>query len=148
MRLGEILISTAMALLAVVFYSLGSFTQGINPDDPGPAFYPRLLSVLLFAFSFAQIILSWRTKEEGQPEEAPGKKGRSPQKLILGTLLLSIAYGIVFEKVSYVLTTTCFLLAMMLLGGVRRWLVLLSVALCYSLATYFLFGDVLMIPLK
>ncbi len=117
MRRGEIIISAAMALLAAAFYGAGNFTQEINPDDPGPAFYPRLLSVLLFIFAFAQIILCWRKGGEGPSEEAPAKKRRSPQKLILGTLLLSIAYGIVFEKTSYVLTTTCFLLAMMLLGA-------------------------------
>jgi len=147
MRLGEILISAGMALLAVVFYSLGSFTQEINPDDLGPAFYPRTLAVLLFAFSFAQIVLSWRTREGEQDKEAAVER-KSPYKLIIGTLLLSVAYGIVFDRVSYPLTTTFFLLAMMLLGGVRRWLVLLSVALCYSLSTYFLFNRVLMVPLK
>ena len=147
MRVGEILISVGMALVAVLFYSLGDFTQEINPDDPGPAFYPRILAVLLFAFSFAQIVISWLTRKGEQDKEEAGER-KSPYKLIVGTLLLSVVYGIVFDKVSYILTTTCFLLAMMLLGGVRRWLVLLSVALCYSLSTYFLFNQVLMVPLK
>jgi hypothetical protein len=146
MRIGEILVSAGMALLAVLFYSLGTFTQEINPDDPGPAFYPRSLAVLLFCFSFAQMVLSWRAKEERHKEAA--KEAKSSKILIIGTLLLSVAYGIVFDKVSYLLTTTCFLLAMMLLGGARRWLMLLSVAVCYSLSTYFLFNRVLMVPLK
>jgi len=146
MRIGEILISAGMALLAALFYGLGTFTQEINPDDPGPAFYPRILAVLLFCFSFVQLVLSWRTKEE-QHEETGGQI-KSSQKLVIGTLLLSVGYGIVFDKVSYLLTTTCFLVALMLLGGVRRWLVLLSVAVCYYLSTYFLFNQVLMVPLK
>jgi putative tricarboxylic transport membrane protein len=149
-RLGEMIISGGMALLAIVFYVLGNFTQQINPDDPGPAFYPRILSILLFAFSFVQIILSWRKKKEVQDKDevAPEKKESFSYKIILGTLVLSVIYGFVFDKVSYLLTTTCFLLAMMLLGGVRKWLILLSVAVCYSVGTYFLFGEVLMVPLK
>ncbi len=76
------------------------------------------------------------------------KKGSFSYKIILGTLVLSVIYGFVFDKVSYLFTTTCFLLAMMLLGGVRKWLILLSVGVCYSVGTYFLFGEVLMVPLK
>ena len=148
MRRGEIIISAGMALLAIIFYGLATFTQDINPDDPGPAFYPRILSVLLFAFCFAQIILSWREKKEEQHKEAEEATKRSPRKLFLGTLLLSVGYGVVFNKVSYLLTTTCFLMAMMLLGGVRKWLILLGVAICYTVTTYFLFGQVLMVPLK
>jgi len=149
MRVGEILISVGMALVAIAFYGFGNFTQEINPDDPGPAFYPRALSILLLAFSLVQMILSWQKKKGVQEKDqvAPEKTDFS-YKIILGTLLLSVIYGFVFDKVSYLLTTTCFLLAMMLIGGVRKWLILLSVAVCYSVGTYFLFGEVLMVPLK
>jgi hypothetical protein len=145
----EILISAGMALLAVVFYALGNFTQSVNPDDPGPGFYPRTLSVLLFIVALVQIVLSWRKKRE------PHKKGKEAEeksnfsyRVFIGTLLLSILYGFVFDKASYLVTTTCFLLAMMLLGGVRKWHVLLCVAISYSVATYYLFGHVLMVQLK
>ena len=34
--------------MAAMFYLLATFTQSINPVDPGPAFYPRIVSLLLF----------------------------------------------------------------------------------------------------
>jgi hypothetical protein len=145
----EILISAGMALLAVVFYALGNFTQTVNPDDPGPGFYPRTLSALLFVVALAQVVLSWRKKRVSYKrgndvEEANGFSYR----IFIGTMLLSVLYGFFFDKVSYLVTTTCFLLAMMLLGGVRKWHVLLCVAISYSAATYYLFGHVLMVQLK
>jgi putative tricarboxylic transport membrane protein len=145
----EILISAGMALLAVLFYTLGNFTQSVNPDDPGPGFYPRTLSLLLFIAALAQIGLSWRKKRElhEKVQEVAEGSGFS-YRVFIGTMLLSVVYGFVFDKVSYLVTTTCFLLAMMLLGGVRKWHVLLSVAISYSVATYFLFGHVLMVQLK
>jgi putative tricarboxylic transport membrane protein len=148
-RTAEILISAGMALLALLFYGMGGFTQHVNPDDPGPGVFPRALSVLLLIFSFAQIVLSWRKKEKpgGNGKEISANAGFS-YRLFFGTLLLSILYGLVFEKVSYLITTTCFLLAMMVLGGVRKWHVLLIVAAGYSAATYYLFGQVLMVPLR
>jgi putative tricarboxylic transport membrane protein len=145
----EILISAGMALLAVLFYTLGNFTQSVNPDDPGPGFYPRTLSLLLFIAALAQIGLSWRKKRESHEKVQEVAEGSGfSYRVFIGTLLLSILYGFVFDKVSYLVTTTCFLLAMMLLGGVRKWHVLLSVAISYSVATYFLFGHVLMVQLK
>jgi putative tricarboxylic transport membrane protein len=145
----EILISAGMALLAVLFYTLGNFTQSVNPDDPGPGFYPRTLSLLLFIAALAQIGLSWRKKRESHEKVKEVAEGSGfSYRVFIGTMLLSVVYGFVFDKVSYLVTTTCFLLAMMLLGGVRKWHVLLSVAISYSVATYFLFGHVLMVQLK
>jgi putative tricarboxylic transport membrane protein len=145
----EILISAGMALLAVVFYALGNFTQTVNPDDPGPGFYPRALSALLFIAALVQIVLSWRKKRESRKRvNVIEEKGGFSYRVFFGTVLLSILYGFVFDKVSYLVTTTCFLLAMMLLGGVRKWHVLLCVAISYSVVTYYLFGHVLMVQLK
>jgi uncharacterized membrane protein (DUF4010 family) len=145
----EIAIATGAALLAIVFYILGNFTQSVNPDDPGPGFYPRALSLLLFIAALTQIVLSWRKRRESRKRdtEAAEKSGFS-YRVFFGTALLSLLYGFVFDKVSYLVTTTCFLLAMMLLGGVRKWHVLLGVAIGYSVATYYLFGHVLMVQLK
>lgn len=145
----EILISAGMALLAVVFFAIGNFTQSVNPDDPGPGFYPRTLSALLFIVALAQIVLSWRKKRQSHKRDEEVEQGSGfSYRVFIGTMLLSVLYGFVFDKVSYLATTTCFLLAMMLLGGVRKWHVLLSVAISYSVATYYLFGHVLMVQLK
>lgn len=149
MRWGELGISVGMALLAVAFYSLATFKQDINPIDPGPALYPRVVSILLFVVSTAQVFLSWKRKDtfwEGQSGATRQNVGQA-YKYSLGTLILSILYVGLFDKASYLVTTTAFLLALMFLGGVRRWLVLLGVALCYSLATYYVFGRILMVPL-
>ncbi|MEW6335256.1 MAG: tripartite tricarboxylate transporter TctB family protein [Thermodesulfobacteriota bacterium] len=145
----EILISAGMALLAIFFYAIGDFTQTVNPDDPGPGFYPRSLAALLLIAALIQIVQSWRKKRGSRGRGGGVEDGSGfSYPVFAGTLLLSVLYGFFFDKVSYLITTTCFLLAMMMLGGVRRWPVLLCVAVCYSVATYYLFGRVLMVPLK
>ena len=146
-RWGELGISAGMALLAVAFYSLATFRQDINPIDPGPAVYPRVVSVLLFLFSAVQILLSWRRRDPLGEGAAARQGGGQAYKYSLGTLALSILYVGFFDKANYLVTTTTFLLALMFLGGVRKWLVLLGVALCYGLATYYVFGKILMVPL-
>lgn len=56
MRWGEMLISVGMAVVAAAFYGLATFTQTINPVDPGPAFYPRIVSLLLLVAALAQAV--------------------------------------------------------------------------------------------
>ncbi len=148
MRWGEVGISAGMAVLAIAFYGLARFTQTVNPVDPGPALYPRVVSALLFVFAVLQILLSWGRKI--QPKETnrqTGERATAAYKYSLGTLVLSIVYVGIFDRASYLATTTGFLLALMFLGGVRRWLVLGGVAIAYALATYYVFGQLLMVPL-
>ena len=147
-RTAEIVISAGMAVLAAAFFWLGAFTQSVNPDDPGPGLFPRTLAALLFLAALAQIVLSWRRKSRPAAEAEGAGEGGFSWRVFAGTMLLSVLYGSVFDKVSYLVTTSVFLLAMMLLGGVRKWYVLVCVAVGYSLATYYLFGRVLMVPLK
>jgi len=148
-RWGELAVSVWMALLAIGFYGLATFTQDVNPVDPGPAFYPRLVSLLLCVFSAVQIVLAWKGTDGSRAgeEAAKGMWAGAGLRLSVGTLALSLLYVGVFDKVSYLLTTPTFLLGLMLLGGVRKWGVLFGVALCYTLSTYYLFGKLLMVPL-
>ena len=148
MRWGEVGISGGMALLAIAFYGLARFTQTVNPVDPGPALYPRVVSALLFVFAVLQILLSWGpTPQPRQTNRETEKHAAAAYKYSLGTLVLSIVYVGLFDRASYLVTTTGFLLALMFLGGVRQWLVLGGVAIGYALATYYVFGHLLMVPL-
>jgi hypothetical protein len=136
-----------MALLALAFYGLATFTQDINPVDPGPAFYPKLVSLLLLGFAAAQLVLTWRDGRSPADRGAGGDVERAAARYSLGTLALSVAFVALFDKLPYLVSTTGFLLALMLLTGVRRWVVLAGSALGYALVTYYLFGQLLMVPL-
>lgn len=149
MRWGEVTISIGMAVLAATFYVLATFTQNINPVDPGPAFYPRIVSALLFAAATIHVVVAWRAGRA----RAAGRTGRAVRsggtgtRYALGTLALSVVYVAAFDKVPYILGATGFLLVLMLVAGVRRWAVLCAAALGYAAVTYYVFGKVLMVPL-
>lgn len=149
MRWGEMAISVGMAVVASMFYALATFTQNINPVDPGPAFYPRVVSALLCVAALAQVARSWR---EGRARSAEmgrggGARSGSAPRYVFGTLILSVVYVALFDKIPYFVGAMGFLLALMVLAGVRRWLVLGGAALGYAAMTYYVFGQVLMVPL-
>jgi hypothetical protein len=143
------IISAGMAVVAAIFYGLATFTQTINPVDPGPAFYPRIVSLLLFVAAMAQAVRTWRSGRVLASE--PHRPGRTwpgaASRYVLGTLFLSVVYVCLFDKVPYVVGAVGFLSAVMLLAGVRRWLVLCGAAFGYAVVTYYVFGYVLAVPL-
>ena len=154
MRWGEMAISVGMGVVAATFYALATFTQTINPVDPGPAFYPRIVSGLLLVAAVAQAVRTWRSGRTlaGEPRRPGGAlpKAALPKaasRYVLGTLLLSALYVFLFDKVPYAAGAAGFLLAVMLLAGVRRWPVLCGAAFGYAVVTYYIFGYVLTVPL-
>jgi hypothetical protein len=64
-----------MAIVAAMFYGLATFTQNINPVDPGPAFYPRIVSALLFAAASIHVAVAWRAVRAGSGERGLGEVG-------------------------------------------------------------------------
>jgi hypothetical protein len=140
-------ISLGMAGVALAFYGFATFRQDINPVDPGPAFYPRLVSLLLLAFAVLQLWVSWQARGPARAEGGPAGAGGAPYRYSLGTCAASIAYVALFDKLNYVASGILLLGALMLLGGVRRWPVLVGVPLGYAILTYLLFGKLLMVPL-
>jgi len=148
-RWGEMAISVGMAVVASMFYALATFTQNINPVDPGPAFYPRVVSALLCVAAFAQVARTWREARARSAERGPGGEawtGSAP-RYVFGTLILSVAYVALFDKIPYFVGAGGFLLALMVMAGVRRWGVLCGAAFGYAAVTYYVFGQVLMVPL-
>ena len=149
MRWGEMTISVGMAVVAATFYGLATFTQTINPVDPGPAFYPRIVSLLLLVAAVAQAVCTWRSGRAlaGEPRRPGRAWSGAASRYVLGTLLLSVVYVFLFDKIPYVVGAVGFLSAVMLLAGVRRWQVLCGAAIGYAVVTYYVFGYVLTVPL-
>jgi hypothetical protein len=114
----------------------------------GPATYPRVVSLLLFMFSAVQPFLSWKPKDSlEQKQSAVARQGSGQAyKYSLGTLTLKILHVGFFHQANYLVTTMGFLPALLLLGGVRKRLVLLGLALGYSLATSYVLGKTLLAP--
>ncbi|MHB1653453.1 MAG: tripartite tricarboxylate transporter TctB family protein [Desulfitobacteriaceae bacterium] len=146
-RYGEIGISIFMAVLAITFYVFATFTQSVNPVDPGPAFFPRLISVILFVLCLVQLVSSFKGKPLVKKIEGDPESSKNIALYVIGTILLAIVYVLVFTVANYIITTTLFLGVLMFAIGVRKWSTLIAVSIIYSVATYFLYSYVLLVQL-
>lgn len=156
LKYGEIGMSLFMAVLSITFYVFATFKQNVNPTDPGPAFFPRLVSVLLFLLSFGQIVSSVYALKNGKLAQESEKLSEEPKKKVEGdyavlyvlvTIGLTILYVIVFPMANYIITTALFIGVLMFAIGVRKWLLLSAVAVIYPIVMFLLFTHVLLIQL-
>ncbi|MBI5443817.1 MAG: tripartite tricarboxylate transporter TctB family protein [Deltaproteobacteria bacterium] len=106
--------------------------------SPGPGFMPFLLGVLFFlaaAVTFAREV-SPRRQGEGERKEAlPSNLGK-----IAAVLVTLLAYGVLLERLGYVVTTFPVLAVLFFAAGVRRWAVAAGSSLALTVLTYLLFG--------
>jgi putative tricarboxylic transport membrane protein len=149
-NLGELGICVFMIIVSMFFIALSDFQQHSNPIDPGPALFPRITAAFTILLSAIQIIVSLREKVKADAVEST-EKSRKANRLklfyVFGTLALTIVYVFLFDLIKYILLTPIFLAAVMFLLGVRKWTVIVSVAVIYGAVSYWLYAQVLMVPL-
>jgi len=127
--------------------ALGAFIESMKLpfgriSAPAAGFFPTILAVLLALTSLFIFVDALRGSHDGVPHGEPLK-----WKKILLTLGSLLVFGLVFERLGYLLAT--FLFILFLLRAVERqsWGLALSVALSASLVSYIIFGLLLGTPL-
>jgi putative tricarboxylic transport membrane protein len=127
--------------------ALGAFIESMQLpfgriSAPAAGFFPAVLAVLLALTSLLAFLQALRGSNDGAAQSEPLK-----WKKILLTLGLLLVFGLVFERLGYLLST--FLFIIFLLRAVERqsWRLALSVALSASVVSYIIFGLLLGTPL-
>lgn len=116
-----------------------------NPN--GPLYFPIGLGFLLLLFSVFYLLQELKTLNKENEKIKQLLQGRTP-KLIGITVLLGAGYGLVFERIGFLVSTILFLGALLfVVNGVKKWKVNLIVALCFSLISWYAFSILLGVSL-
>lgn len=138
MKRGSAVISLLMIGLGLfVFFQTLTFPKAFNPNDFGPAFFPRVLSIVLIIFGIG--ILALTRKEE--------KEVKYSQLLLIAmSILLSLAYIAAVSYFGFYLSTIVFTALFLIILQVKaKMAATYSVALC--LIVYLIFTRLLSMPL-
>jgi putative tricarboxylic transport membrane protein len=127
-----------LAFAAAVFAYTFTFPQPAQPLDPGVTAFPRMVAVMIGVFALVILV---------RPEEGEALPRRSAAIRVVGTVLLLGVYAVIMDTVGFVVTTTLFLLAELLLIGVRRPTLLIFIPLGVSMGLFYLFRVFLEVPL-
>jgi putative tricarboxylic transport membrane protein len=141
--------ATALALLADLHLTLHFKSQG---GELGPAFWPRLWLWTLLglsAFDFAvELRKAHRRPRAIAPKSLPQTEGPPADlRLVVVGTLLAVIYALATTLIGFALATAIFLIGFSWLGGYRRLLPLLLIALVTTLVLLYVFVQVVYISL-
>ena len=127
------------AFALFVFWEARKLPMG-NLQNPGPAYMPTLLALLLLAFAIAIVALGGRT-----PTVAAA--GWSEWKHAIAIIGVCLFMALALERLGYRITV--FVALILLLGVLERRSIVTTglFAVAFSWATFFLFSTVLRVPL-
>lgn len=135
-------VGVAFALLgAALFWSSMGMRSGAYLGDPGPAFFPRVISILIILFA---IILIFRARESNQDSQAgPVSDDASNSGGLRRFILTSVAallYIPVISLIGFVFATSVYLITAIWILGPRKWThapVIIGFAVLFTLSLAF-----------
>jgi putative tricarboxylic transport membrane protein len=124
-------------LALCLFFFIESLRLGLgNIRAPGSGFFPFWTATmvgLMTVYLLFQEIMKKQVKEL-----APIFKGKNVRDIIL-VLVFLFAYGMLFEKIGFVLCTLLFMGCCLKVIGKKKWMTVMGLSLSVTVAAYMLF---------
>lgn len=144
MRLRRVLSGDRLAALiflaVVVVYGGAGFTltASLQGDIVGPAFFPRILTVLGLMLGVVLFVRGGRA-DAGKASAAGTDHDRDSDVTALVPAALLVGYALLFQPLGFLLATPLFLFATFRYFGQKGWLVTAACALAITTVTFGLF---------
>ena len=129
------------AIGAAVLLDSRGYPSSLTEGAPGPAFFPRLLAVLLIACAAWLAIRTWR---KGSRVEAGS---RIPRLGVWIAVAWIAAFLLIWPRLGTVLSVPLLVVGLMWLTGERSWRTMVSVPLAFAGFIYLVFMVLLGVPL-
>lgn len=138
-------LSLATAIFAIAYIHATKALPTPQLVDPvGPKAFPYLLGTTLLlcaAGLFVEGLVLFR--DEGVSPSKPVALSDPRHLVVTGVMLWTLAYFLTFGLLGYVLSTTLFLLALIYVFDGRRPFRSAAIAIGFSVASYFVFNDLM-----
>jgi putative tricarboxylic transport membrane protein len=138
----------AIAVLAFgLVYTIAAWNLPRAPvgNPLGPVYFPLGLGLLVTIIGSLMLLQS--SKSQVKEEKTIGKHGKYASRIMI-VLLLCVGYALVFRVLGFLISTLAFLSAfLIILNGLKKWFLSVSIALLYTLGVWYLFEKVFLINL-
>ena len=130
--------------ISIVFISLGiaiyilSYTQAPGSSDwsLSPAFFPRLAATLICGLGLLLIIVEIVFTKRDYGSVLGGVQWKV-FFYVIGTIAIMIFYTVVIKWFGFIISTIITMAAMMVLYGLRRWMLIALISISVPLVIYF-----------
>lgn len=141
-RFGPLCISFALLAIAALLFA-DTFRDDYHLSRAGhamgPAFFPRIVLACISVMAVLVIADTLR--------RPAGRVRIVGHWRVLGLVGIAVVYGEAITVIGFTLASIAFVVAVAAILGYRRWAVVVSVAVIYAFAVWFLFEKVLLIIL-
>ena len=147
-RLGRLIVPSVCILISIFYFIYTINLPKAKLGDPNaPMYFPLIISIFLFIMSVIYFIKELLKHYPKKEEVKLLFKGRAPV-LIISTLIISLIYAFIFERIGYLASTILYMLAILfIVNGRNKWLVNLSVAVLFSVGSWYVFYHLLDVSL-
>lgn len=146
--MSRIFVSIFFIIVSILFLIASLNLPEAQLGDPDQAMYfPAIISAFLLFISILLLIKEWKANGKAN-EELKLLFSKRNLPLIIGVIVASLIYTAIFEMLGFLLSTFLFLGAILfLINGWKKWIVNLSVAIIFSFAAWYGFGELLNVSL-
>ncbi|WP_052256821.1 tripartite tricarboxylate transporter TctB family protein [Salinicoccus sp. YB14-2] len=136
-----------LAIILILFSIIGFIASNSFADEAdfyGPAFFPRLIFILLFVFAIMMVLESILKRKLKVEEQVFSKK------MLLNALLLILTifgYILLFNFIGFLISSILFLFASQVIFNVKNKIMLIGVSVVIPFILYFIFSNLFNIPL-
>ncbi len=111
-----------------------------NLEDPGPAYFPAALGIIIALFGALLLIQARRAKEAkvSRPVESAASRRRAVHRVVLYLAGMTLS-AVLFEVLGFVLTMFLMILFMMRTIAPQKWNTALFYSLISALGSFFVF---------
>ena len=124
-----------------IFVAVFSHRLGLgNFQNPGPGLMPFLVGIALLlasAFIVVRSFLDTRKRNDLVEKVAAGRRRFWKVGLVLGLLF---AYGVVLEKLGYLVSTSLLLIFLFRIAGSQKWRSIVAASVLTVVLTYLVFN--------
>ena len=132
-----------LAFCIVVAWFTLFIKRGMTSSVAGPSMIPWLMIAVIALLSLVLMGRSIRSEREGVVEEGIAMPDMRTLLIMLGFVLLLVAYAAAFYPVGYIPATLITFVVGLWLLGERRWYILVLFPLVMTFAVYFGFTHLL-----
>lgn len=146
--MGRLIVPSVCILISIFYFIYTINLPKAKLGDPNaPMYFPLIISIFLFIMSVIYFIKELLKNYPKKEEVKLLFKGRAPV-LIISTLIISLIYAFIFERIGYLASTILYMLAILfIVNGRNKWLVNLSVAVLFSVGSWYVFYHLLDVSL-
>ena len=141
------LVAFVFMAFSVVFYYLSSQLPPGAPGQPGPSFFPKAVTLFIFAVALLLLVKSFIVR----PADAGGSEfevsGWKDYFRVFWAIVLSATYLYTMEGLGFILSTFGFCLVCLLILGERRPVVIGLLSTLLALIIFIVFKSFLSVPL-